>query len=311
MDRQRMTDELERVRRCGLWLLFPPLAVALAVTVIGFALLIGAFAGLGVPSPLVYLSYTLSSWALVIWVARIVRANPAASVLNAAQQNEHLARAINDERHRLGITTGASFGVDVLWTAGNALAALMQNSLWFGTLAAYYAALAIMRLPLSLQILSGSNACNPQISAHNPVLKARVLRKERTLCLTCGALLVLCTPVFAGFVILALHRQASFSYPGTLIYGAALYAFYALIGGIVRFVRHRQSSHPAVRTANALYLVVAAVSMLSLEVAMIDMFSTTSDEWFRTVMIASTGAVVCLLAIAVAIWMIRGARKEA
>lgn len=47
------------------------------------------------------------------------------------------------------------------------------------------------------------------------------------------------------------------------------------------------------RSANALYLVVAAVSMLSLEVALIDQFDERNDEWFRTAMIGATGAAVC------------------
>ncbi|OUP11131.1 hypothetical protein B5F33_01825 [Collinsella sp. An2] len=250
------------------------------------------------PHVLVYFSYVLSAWALVIWVARLVRANPVASVRRAAEHNNVLARILNDTHLRLGLTTTLSFAIDVLWTASNAIAAAANSSAWFSTLAAYYAALAVMRAPLSFSILRHSDGRQT----------AQQLHHEQRICRACGALLLLCTPVFAGLIVLALHRESAISHSGYLIYGIALYAFYSLIGGIVKFVRERHSPHPAARAANALYLVVASVSMLSLEISMIDTFSTANNEGFRSPMIMLTGAAVCVFAVIVAIWIVRDAR---
>lgn len=289
-----------QAKRGGTWLLFPPLPVTLLATIGGLSLLAWSFAGNGLPDALRNLSYALSFWALVIWIARIVRSNPATGVFEAARGNKHLARIINDRHHRLGLTTTLSFGIDVLWTASNAIAAIAQASAWFTTLAVYYALLAIMRAPLSFSILRHSSG--EKTRQH--------LRRELRICRACGVVLLISTPVFAGFTILALHRESNFSYSNYLIYGVALYAFYSLIGSLVKLVRERRSPHPAVRAANALGLVVAGVSMLSLEVAMIDMFSTTSGERFRSTMIIATGAAVCLLAITTGIWMVRSARTD-
>lgn len=278
------------LKRVGRWLLFPPPPVAITATVGGGALLAWALQGAArKDSAAAYASYVLTTWALVFWCARLMRANPLSAVATAAQRNPLSRRLFSDGRLRLGVSTAASFGIDVIYTASNAISAHARGSLWFGTLAAYYAALAVMRLPLSLSILRPANEAER--------------RREHTLAFICGVLLVLCTPVFAGFVVLALHRQSAISYPPTLIYGVALYAFYSFIGGVVKLVRARTDPHPAVRGANALYLVVAAVSMLSLEVAMIDQLNEQRDERFRTTMIAATGAAVCAFALSMGLWM--------
>lgn len=288
--RARFADAANTLKRVGRWLLFPPLPVAITATVGGGALLAWAFQGAARKgSAAAYASYVLTAWALVFWCARLVRANPLSAVATAAQRNPLSRRLFSDGRLRLGVSTAASFDIDVIYTASNAISAHARGSLWFGTLAAYYAALAIMRLPLSLSILRPANEAER--------------RREHTLAFICGVLLVLCTPVFAGFVVLALHRQSAISYSPTLIYGVALYAFYSFIGGVVKLVRARTDPHPAVRGANALYLVVAAVSMLSLEVAMIDQFNEQRDERFRTTMIAATGAAVCAFALSMGLWM--------
>lgn len=294
--RATAANALPALARAGRWLLFPPFPIALVITVLGIGLLAATFltGANDINSPLAYAGYVSSFWTLVIWCARLVRANPAGGALDLARSFPVLSRIVDDGKHRLGMATAASVGIDIVYTASNAIAAVSNGSMWFTTLAAYYGVLAVMRFLLTWGILRQPSAAD--------------MRREHTLCLACGVLLVLSTPVFAGFVILALQRQSSISYSNFLIYAVALYAFYALISGIVRLVRNRRSPHPSVRAANALYLVVAAVSMLSLEVAMIDMFGE-GDEWFRSTMIAGTGAAVCVLAIVTGIWMARSSAR--
>lgn len=269
---------------------FPPLPIALAGTAAAVAGLAWVFTGdVGRQgTPIAYVTYPLSAWALVIWCARVGHAIPTDTVRRAVHANPIAHRIATDRHLRLGITTAASFALDVLWTASNALAAITQQSAWFVTLASYYAVLSLMRLPLSIVILKRGHEDG--------------LAREHRLRRACGAGLALTTPVFAGFVILALSHEGTVSYQGSLIFAAALYAFYSIISSTMRFARHRRDHRPAVDAANAVQLVVAGVSMLSLEVAMLDRFGTESDG-FRFLMIAATGGAICALTCGMGVWM--------
>ncbi len=124
--------------RAGRWLLFPPLPIALVITVLGIGLLAATFptGANEANSPLAYAGYASSFWTLAIWCARLARANPAASALELARSLPVLGRIVDDSKHRLGITTAASVGIDIVYTASNAVVAVANGSMWFTTLAA-------------------------------------------------------------------------------------------------------------------------------------------------------------------------------
>lgn len=73
-------------------------------------------------------------------------------------------------------------------------------------------------------------------------------------------------------------------------------------------VKAHRSARPSVFAANAVSLVTAGVSMLSLAVAMIDRFGS-GDEAFRMMMVCSIGAVVCALSIGLGIWVVVRSRR--
>ncbi len=305
--RPEMTETARRaigaLSRIGRALAVPPLGAATASALVSAVLLIWTFTGGPdrTGHPVAYLSYLLSAYALVVWCIRIARAKPVRRVGDALRANRHAARLLDDAHHRLGVSTALSFGVDLIWTLGNAYAAATQRSMWFCTLAVYYAALCLMRLPLSVAILRSSGTSS---DARESGIGYRLRR-------ICGITLAACSIVFTGFVVLAIHREGAFSYRGSLLFAVALYAFYSLISCIVRMVRTRKDPRPLVSAANAVNLAVSSVSMFALEVAMLDRFNTAGQEGFRFLMIAGTGAVVCLLTSGLGIWMARRAHEAA
>lgn len=269
---------------------FPPAPLAATVVLGGFSLLAWTFLiDRSQNEPAAYCSYALSFWALVIVCAAVARRNPLRALRGAAEGNERANRIMTDTRHRLGLTTAASFGIDVIWALGNAVSGVQSGSFWFITLAAYYLVLSFIRLPLSRCILSGGTRVD--------------LVREHRLRRRSGILLAVSTPVFAGLVILALRRVGSVSYQGYLVFVVAMYAFYAIIAGSVRFVRDRRSPHPVVSAATTVCLVVAGVSMLSLEMAMLEQFGSGDEELLRLICVGATGALVCIAAFGLGIWM--------
>jgi uncharacterized protein with PQ loop repeat len=124
----------------------------------------------------------------------------------------------------------------------------------------------------------------------------------------CGCVLLVMNQALAAIVIYIVHQNQGFSYPGVLIYGMALYAFYAIITAIINVVKFRKLGSPVLSAAKCVTLTAALVSMLSLETAMLSEFGG-DDYAFRKTMTGISGGVVCTFVLAMAIYMIVRATK--
>ena len=107
-----------------------------------------------------------------------------------------------------------------------------------------------------------------------------------------------------GMIILAVHQNSGFEYPGMFIYAMAMYAFYAVISAVWNVVKFRRYGNPIMSAAKVINLTAALVSMLSLETAMLTRFGAADDPMFRKAMTASTGAGISILVLGMAIFMI-------
>ena len=113
-----------------------------------------------------------------------------------------------------------------------------------------------------------------------------------------------------AFVILAVHNNSGFSYPGLLIYAMALYTFYAAITAVINVVKYRRYESPILSAAKVISLTAALVSVLSLETAMLAQFGGADDPAFRQIMTASTGTGVSLTVLGMAGVMIVRSTKQ-
>lgn len=118
--------------------------------------------------------------------------------------------------------------------------------------------------------------------------------------------------VLAGenVVILVVHQNSGFEYPGMLIYVMAMYTFYATIMAVRNVIKFRRYGSPVLSAAKVISLTAALVSMLSLETAMLTQFGAANDPAFRQVMTASTGAGISVLVLGMAIFMIVHSAKQ-
>lgn len=100
-------------------------------------------------------------------------------------------------------------------------------------------------------------------------------------CRRVAACLFLLNIPMGGMMTLMVLGEASFSYPGHLIYASALYTFYAMTVAVVNLVRFRRAGNLLVSAAKALNVAAAMMSVLGLQTAMLTRFSDGAEGYCR------------------------------
>ena len=248
-----------------------------------------------VPEPLPFLAYHLSAYALAIsvtWAMRVAR-----------RVRRHI-RWLRDFRHTpLGailsdksLRAWASVYLTMLWNLVYALAKLLVGlvlrSLWLSSMGLYYLVLAWLRFTIV-----------------RPTRKSMGAEREWERYRACGTVLLVMNLALLSVVKQAVLGRGSFHYPGMLIYLMAVYAFWALISATVKLVKARRRDAPRMSAARAVSLTAAMVSMLSLEIALIDRVGD-GDTRFRSLRIAVSGGTVCVVELGMALYMIRKGNRR-
>ena len=205
------------------------------------------------------------------------------------------SRAAKDYRYRTVIFAVFGLIINISFAVFNGVVGIAGRSAWYGTLAAYYILLSILRFTAVREagILSGKADGEERLPAE--------IRFYRW----CGILFIIMTAALCGTVILILDEEGGKHYPGSLIYGAALYAFYKMIMSVVNLVKVRKHRSPLLLAIRDIGYVDACVSILSLQTAMFASFGTGEKEFSR-LMNGVTGAAVCLMVLGTgirAVWM--------
>ncbi len=280
---------MEKLKKLLHRLVFPGTAVVILSVPAAAGLLAYTFLIAGEESSIAYVSYVVSAYALTIVCTNLVPM--IRKGYRWIHQNPFVSRFLEDIPYKLRLSLHLSLGINLLYAGVNAFSGICYHSVWFGTLAAYYLFLAVMRYLLVRRI------------PKNDFKKKRTAEFKRYR--LCGAILMMMNITLAGVVILVLYQNRSFQYAGSLIYVMALYTFYITIMAMINVVRYRKYQSPVMSAARAVNLAAALVSMLSLETAMLTRFDDGSAApFFRRIMIGTTGGVVCIIVVAMGIYMI-------
>lgn len=286
---------MKRLKRILHKLLFPGAAVVLLSVPIAAGLLAYTFLAAGDSNPIAYVSYVISAYSLTI-----VCVNLFPIIRKGSQwvsQHPVISRYLGDIPFKLRLSLYASLGINLLYAGVNAFSGIYYRSPWFGSLAAYYILLSIMRFMLVRH--AHRNGFGENQTAEWKRYRA------------CGGLLAVMNIALAGVVILVIQQNRGFEYAGTLIYVMAMYTFYITIMAVVNVVRHRKFNSPVMSAARAINLVAALVSMLSLETAMLTQFDTGDTPlYFRQIMTGTTGGAVCVFVIGMGLYMIGRSTKQ-
>lgn len=201
--------------------------------------------------------------------------------------------------YRLRTFTLAVPGVisNVLFAVFNGVVGIISRSAWFGSLAAYYILLSLMRLSAVRQerLMENKN------ETERMEAEIAVFRKD-------SILFIFLAIVLAGMVVLLEHSQGGKEYPGFTIYAAAAYTFYKLVMSSINIAKSRKLESPLLAIVRRIGYVDAYVSILILQTAMFAAFAS-EQEMFTKIMNAATGGFVCVLVLTLGIQGIYCSRK--
>lgn len=167
----------------------------------------------------------------------------------------------------------------------NGILGAVNQSRWQGTLCAYYLSIIIMKAVVVLW-----------------------RNGQKRMYLSVSVFILVMNPVLAVIVYLMATNQGMKHYPGMLIYAVAFYAFAKVIAAVVNLVKARIQKIPVMLAMKSIGLVDGLVSILMLEIAMIDTFGNINTVWAR-MMMALSGTGVWMIAMMVGVLGIRWYRK--
>ena len=235
-------------------------------------------------------AYLLSTWALTITIVAGVRVwqrlRRTTAVMTTRAVLGEVVRADPALTTRLALY--ASIGSNAIVAAGKLAMGIAYRSVWFVSLGACYFILGFMRFVIL------------RSDRRSPIGRDMVTDLRR--CRLCGVILLAMAQALVVVVVQAANSQGEFDYPGPLIYGMALYAFAVNINAAVKLVRYYRIHSPLLTAAKVVPLSAAMLSMLSMEVALVDRFGDSVT--FRQQMTAVLGGVICAVELAMALSMI-------
>ncbi len=193
---------------------------------------------------------------------------------------ELAAKAIYNQGYRRLLGMKVGFVVDAVWAVANLTLGILQASVWFITLGAYYMIFSIIRMMLLL-----SSRWKPDIHADTP------RRIERF----CGIMLLVSIFILSGIVTLVMKDLGGYEYGGVLIYAMATFAFYSLTSSIVSFVKLRKCDDIIAIVNSRVNLAIALVSIFAVEIAMLTAFGTAEDAQLKFVMPILSGASIAIV----------------
>ena len=276
----------------------PTVLISLPAFVFVFCVL-----GMGIDGWIAYAAYGLSAYAMIITTTGMTRIVQA---IRTGINNHFLVkklldhplsgRYLTDTAFRAEVSLYPSLVINILYAVTKMVSGIMYSSVWFISLSVYYILLAVVRLLLL-------TSTRKRHEESNLIVEYRRYR-------ICGILLAVMTLALSGMILFIVRQDGGYDYPGILIYIMAMYAFYAVITAVINIIKFRKHRSPVLSAAKAINLTAALVSMLALETAMLSQFGQSNDQRFRQIMTASTGAAVCGLVLAMAVFMIAHATKE-
>ena len=242
---------------------------------------------------LAYPAYGLAALSLAYAVYAAVRVAPKikAAVLAAAGKRRLTAGIVHDYGIRTLVFSGISFAVNIAYVLFNGALGILNHSVWYGSLAAYYLFLSGLRLGIfqawRVAKRKGSD------------LYARKLKIYRA----CGAALLALELALAAAVTQMVLSGNPSAHGEIAAIASAAYAFYKLIFAIRNIFKAKRFSDPLVQCFRNINLTDATVSLLALQTTLVAVFSGGEADSMRALN-AVVGFVVCAFTIAMGAWMI-------
>lgn len=215
-------------------------------------------------------------------------------ILEKLESTEQGKRIVEEPEYRMVLTAAVSFLINLLYALYNGGLGIVNRSLWFVTMCAYYTILSTMRFCAVL--------CSRRRSSPTSSDMAYFVVKLS------GVLLAMLSFVLTGVVYISLAENIAAKHDTVIMITIATYTFYKITMAIIRAVKQRKNSSPLLTVIRTIGYADVAVSVLTLQRSMLASFGEMADTKAHTMNIL-TGAAVCLFVLSLGIvLMLRGIR---
>ena len=282
-------------KKLGKALLFPHIALMIALIPVSAVFLVYAMVFVGTESGIAYISYVLAAYTLTVWCCKIPHLIRFFRTFK--NENRYARRWQEDDRLRVNVSLFGS----LVWNAAYALLQLWlgfyHRTFWFYSIGGYYICLAVMRFFL----LVHTKRYAPGEKLQAEMVKYRI----------CGWVFLTMNLALSLILFFMLYWNRSFSHHMITAIAMAAYTFTAFTTAIVNIVRYRKYNSPVYSASKAISLAAACVSMLTLESTMLTTFGDgTMSLTGRRILLGISGGVISVFIIAMAIYMIVQANKK-
>ena len=228
-----------------------------------------------------------------------LRENVIKKILEVIKKNPLGERFLADYTFRTILTTLPAFLINVAYTVYNGVIGIMNQSVWFITMAVYYSLLGIMRYR--------AVSTGRKISRLDD--REQIRKKELSVIKTDGILLLVLNLALSSVVLLTIAQDTAKRYSEIMVISIAAYTFYKITMAVVNMVKVRKTKSPILITIRNIGAADALVSMVTLQAAMFASFQD-KNSLNTNQMNAITGLSVCILISILGISMIWYAWKK-
>lgn len=200
---------------------------------------------------------------------------------------------MTDAAFKVRISLYISLAINLVYSAFKLASGIYYRSLWIGAIAVYYILLSVIRFVLLNHLERKKNAG---------------LREEFQSYRFSAVLMLLINLTLTGIVLNMILGKKTPAVSDVFVITNAAYTFYVLTVSVIDLVKYRKYKSPVMSAAKAIRFAQALVSLLSLEASMLVQFG--DDEAFRRLMLSLSGAGVCIIVLAMSVYMIVRANKE-
>lgn len=270
--------------------LYPPGWLLILLSLISTVGLVGVFRAQANDTPLAYIIYVLSFYTLSVVCLYFYKRLP--DLFQQYKQRVYSThygkKYMTDINYKVRVSLYISLGINLVYAGFKLVSGIIYGSFWFDAFAVYYLLLTVIRF-LLLRYMRKSRSRQDLIAEFH---RYRL----------CGILMLVMNLALSGVVMHMIVQNPSNAYDEVVVITMAVYAFYAVTVSIIDLLRYRRYESPVILAAKSIRFTAALVSLLSMEASMLA--QRGSDETFRRLMIALTGAGVCLIVLGLSVYMI-------
>lgn len=188
-------------------------------------------------------------------------------------------RMITDQRYRIITTAAFSFFINLLYALYNGVLGMMNRSIWFISMCAYYTILSTLRF--SAVLCGRKSNSTASVDTEYFVMKLS------------GVLLAVLSFVLTSVIYISLVENIAVRHDTVVMITIAAYSFYKITMAIIRAIKQRKNPSPLLAVIRSIGYADVAASVLTLQRSMLASFGESADPQAHTMNIL-TGAAVCL-----------------